>query len=347
MEDLQKLISEVTETFKPQYDHRKLKDEVLLALYAVYTIQGCQVIVRTLHMKGRAPFTSETAKRASGISHDPSPENLAWLYSYQPDPRPLRFLVWLKVTRRRILEELAKRHKKFKAGVTFIQMDEHKWQGELNDLHKAIGVERITSYRPQKEDPEDLRSVATTKAVEFFKRRGETIQVKQRPGMPIPPLPQDLGLPPRDPDPWGLWHRYQLDIYIENLMKDYLSLFFGRVDRVKEAAHQGLRNLWEKWEAKKRSGEEVLYEDAEREIRSRQFKEWLEEEREEGTPDVSAKMFEVLRVARKRWGGKAVRALVLLQQGKTQEEAAKLTKIPYQSLRRYLSKLRKEFSKKS
>ena len=240
--DFQKLISEVAANFEPEYDCAELEDHHLLGIYCVYTIWGSQCVIRILDMKGKAPFTIETDKMASKICRDPNPDNLANLYSINPDPRPLRFLVWLVLARNHITLELGKRHRGLKAGWAFFHMD---MQVEPNEVHKAIGVETLTSYSAKEEDTEDLKSEATTKALDFFKHRHGTVEVKQRYGMPIPPLPQNLGLAPQDPDPWGLHHRYLLDWYIDRLAKEYQSLFIGGVDRVKEAVHQYLRNKWE------------------------------------------------------------------------------------------------------
>jgi len=64
------------------------------------------------------------------------------------------------------------------------------------------------------------------------------------------------------------------------------------------------------------------------------------------TPDVSNRMLEGLRVAKKRWGAKAVKALRYCVEGQTQEEAARLAGIGVSTLKSYISKLNKEFSKK-
>ena len=178
MEDFHKLISDVTATFKPQYDRSKLEDKDLLNFYCLYTVWSCQCVVRILGMMDEAPFTNETAKRVSALSHYPNPENLAYLYFIHPDKRPLEFLVRIKLEKRSILEELDQRHQALQAGRAFIAIDEGKWQGDMNDLHKVLKVEKIPSYRIAKEDPEDLKSIATTKAWAFFKRRGRSVVVK-------------------------------------------------------------------------------------------------------------------------------------------------------------------------
>ena len=353
MEDFQKLISEVEAGYKPQYDYSKPDDKDLHVFYAINTIWGCQCVVRVLDMQGLATPKKETTERVSRIVHDPSPDNLTELYSLYPDTRPLKFLVWLRLDQKNILRELDKRHRSFKVGRAFILWEEGKWQPkDVTDFHKLLKVEKITSYRPEKEDAEALKSEATAKAVEFFKRRGEPLVVKQRPGMPIPAIPSEWGLPARDPDPWGLWHRYQLDVYIENLVKDYLSLFFGGVDRVKEASHQALKNLWEKREAQKRTGEEVSLKEADETILKRSssgiWRKKGERVEEEDKPDISERMFEVLRVARqnKRWGDKAVKAFKYYLEGKTEKEAAKLAKITDKTFRNYITRLQKIFASK-
>ena len=350
MEDFQKFISEVEAAYKPLHDYSKPEDKDLLVFYALNTIWGCQCVVRVLVMQGLASFTNETAKKVTRIVHDPSPENLTEIFSVYADTRPLKFLVELRLNQADILRELDKRHRSFNVGRAFIRMEEGKWEPkDATDFHKLLKVEKISSYRPEKEDADDLKSVATTKAVKFFKRRGESVVVKQRPGMALPPLPTDLGLPARDPEPWGLWHRHQLDVYFENLVKDYLSLFFGWVDRVREAARQGLRDHLEKWEAQKRTGDEVILEETKKLIGLKSFKDWLDKEQREveAKPDISARMFQVLMEAKKRWGSKAMRAFLFMSQGKSEQEAAELARIPYQSFRRYISKLKKEFSRKS
>ena len=60
--------------------------------------------------------------------------------------------------------------------------------------------------------------------------------------------------------------------------------------------------------------------------------------------DVSSKMFAVLRLAKKKWGSKAVRALTYYTQGKTEREAAALAGVTPRTLRNYVSKLKKEIS---
>ena len=89
MEDFQKLISEVTARYKPEYDYPKLNDASLLVHFCVYAVGACQCVIRILNMKDMAPPTKETTQKVSRISADPSPENLAWLYSLHPDKRPL------------------------------------------------------------------------------------------------------------------------------------------------------------------------------------------------------------------------------------------------------------------
>jgi hypothetical protein len=353
VEFFQKLVADAEKEYKPYYDYSKHEDKDLLVFYALFKVWGCQCVVRILHMKGLAPFTNETHKKLSELSDNPSPENLAYLHSINPDTRPLKALVWLKLDRNNIWRELDKRHRSFKVGRAFILMEEGKWQPkDVTEFHKLLKVKKIPSYRPEKEDAGDLKSEAVTKALEFFKTRGETVRVKERPGMPMPAMPQEWGLPARDPDLWGLWHRDIVSWFIDALCKDYLSLFFGRVDRTKEAARQALRNHWEKWEAQKRSGKEVSLEQADKTSPKRSssgvWRKQGERVEEKDKPDISERMFEVLRVAKqnKRWGDKAVKAFKYYLEGKTEKEAAKLAGITEKTFRNYTVRLRKIFASK-
>jgi hypothetical protein len=63
-------------------------------------------------------------------------------------------------------------------------------------------------------------------------------------------------------------------------------------------------------------------------------------------PDVSSNLFKVLQFAKKRWGSNAAKAFKAMAEGATEKDAALRYGIPYQSMRRYVSKLKKEFSTK-
>jgi len=229
-------------------------------------------------------------------------------------------------------------------------MDENKSVPErMNDLYKLLAVDRITTYRPAKEDPDDLKSEAVTGAYEFFAKRGESVVVKKQPGLPMPLLPPKLGLAPRDPPPWDLWFRYQLDAYIEALALDYLSLFFGGMDRTKEASRQRRRNHFEKWEAQKRSGRDVDLEEADRTSVTRSssgvWKKRSERLNAEDTQDASQAMFDVLTEAgkHKRWGPQSIEFAKYFLQGKSEKEAASLAGITDRTARNHLAALRKIF----
>lgn len=349
MKEFEKLISEVTDNYTPQYDYSKLEDKDLLIIYCVFTVQACQCVVRILNKKSQIPLTKDEDRKISQISRNPNPENLATLYEIFPDERPLKFLVRLPIEQRHILDELDRRHRPFKAGRAFILMDEGQ-PVDLKDIHKVLDVEKITSYRPEKEDAEDLKSETVMGAVRFFNRRGESVGVKQRPGMPIPGIPSKWGLPTTDPDPWGLWYRYSLDCYVEKILKDYLSLFFGRVDRLKEAGRQHLRDHFEKWKADKRAGDEVSIDEADKAFsgrsRSGVWRNKSDTVVEEEKADISQRMFEVLREAKKhkRWGPQFIEFTKHYLEGKSEKEAAKLAKITDRTARNHLAKLRKIFT---
>jgi hypothetical protein len=245
--DFQKLISDTEKGYRPYYTYSDHGDEALITFYSVFTVWGHLIVCRILSTKGLAPFTSDTARRTCSIVSNLSAEILAWLHSIYADTRPLQAMVCLKRDRENILLELDRRHCSLKAGRAFIAQEEGAWLPKgLSDYHKLLEIEKLQSYSPAERDDAtaDLRSEATTRAVEFFTRRGETIKVRERPGMPLPVMPTEWGVPPPNQPRWEVWHREMLSLFIEALCQDYLSLFVGGVDRVKEFARQHLRNEW-------------------------------------------------------------------------------------------------------
>ena len=112
----------------------------------------------------------------------------------------------------------------------------------------------------------------------------------------------------------------------------------GDKESIPEQVRQDRRNEWEKMARQKA----ILDDPAAQEETKRQL-----HEKRDNKPDVSSRMLDVLRLARKRWGAKAVIALKYCSHGKTEDEAAKLAGLTARTVRNYKLKLAKELSQKN
>jgi hypothetical protein len=139
---------------------------------------------------------------------------------------------------------------------------------KLLDLYRSIGgrrvktsLDKIKTYNLQNED---LKEIALAKATDFFQTRQQTIQITEQPGMRIPPIPMDVGLPQSDPAPWDLHHRISLSFSVQAFAQDYIPLFDKDKDWVSNKADQAISDYRKGRKAQKRDAPEVPFDDEER-----------------------------------------------------------------------------------
>jgi hypothetical protein len=201
----------------------------------------------------------------------------------------------------------------------------------IKALLKPFGVVDSEGVRESEYETADLMQKSFVKALELIEVESDIKPV------PLPPYP----LPLR-PDFQHVW-----DTDIANLWAQVVENDLGRIkaglilsdDSLREGVRGESRNLW----ATDRRRLKILA------VNHLEIQSEVHPEVDDRNliPDVSDRMLKVLRIAKKRWGVKAVRALRYLFNGKTEEEAARLAGITTRTLLNYKTRLAKEFSQKN
>jgi hypothetical protein len=273
-------------------------------------------------------------------------------YELYPDHN--LFLAYIELRRAidEIIHEVHKRMAKNKVGALLAFGDLYPKQEQLvADVKRAIKVERLTSKRPQKYDDEELQVIAIEKALQLLadqrNKAGQVATAARQTGK----LPFQQFFQPHNVTEafWmsefkqGWWPKFT-----EGTLTNHLSVL--NMEAAPEKVRQHLRDFWKKWEAQKRTGEEVPLDDVDQTVlrrsRSGTWRKRSEILQQEPAPDISARMFEVMKQAKKRWGDKAVKAVKFCLDGKTEEEASRLAGINPRTFRNYKTKLQKIFSSK-
>jgi len=219
------------------------------------------------------------------------------------------------------------------------------WGGldRVKEVEKLLRVNKIKSFRPEKQSDDDIRQSAWEKTLCLWRqpesalwRPGAVNDEVLTPMAIFPGAPYIQMLPP-EKEFWEgpmarAWHDGKLAF-----LREGVPILAGEKESIPEKARQDRRNEWERIARQK-----AILDDPAVQMETRR----LIHERTDSAPDVSSRMLDVLRIAKKRWGAKAVKALRHNSEGRTEEEAAKLAGITSRTLRNYKLKLTKDFSKK-
>lgn len=345
-------------------DFSSLEDKELIILLCLNYVWGHQCIMKI------GDFDSpdeEVFRGAELISYNPSPDRLVLLSAFCDNREPLEFLVWLRLQKIAVAGELHKRLKRHRWGYTMLGLDAGKGPRDISKLLKPLRLEKISSYRPVKESGEDLQGIALMAALEYHRNLPCRVRVKL-PKTTFVPLPQIPGLPVEDPPWWNQFYSDYLAELMDRFARGVVPTLKDEEEKVRERVHQTLRDHWEGWEAQKRTGEEVSFEEFKQQAEEppnikRSEGVWkADEERREKLVEMglfqteeremenvtSNRLFKVLQEAKKykRWGNKAVKAFNYYCDGYTEEEASQRAGIDQRSFRNYISRLNKIFTSK-
>ena len=199
------------------------------------------------------------------------------------------------------------------------------------EIEKLLGINKLKSFRPHKQSDEDLKQLTWLKVLELWRKPGK--------GEPLPELPDfPIAMLEREKEFWRGQMARAWQIGMGGLLNEAVPILEGEKENIPETARRHRRTQWETL----RDQADILADAAAESETRRQ----LHEKETTLAPDVSADLFAVLRIAKKRWGAKAVIALRAHAKGQTEEEAAQSAGITARTLRNYLLKLKKEFSQK-
>ena len=186
-------------------------------------------------------------------------------------------------------------------------------------------MEKITSYRPEKEGSDDLKHIALSKMIEHYWKEVKAFKT------PLEGAEKKIA------------SSLLLEGQVEYIAQVLMALLKGHTIRRKVC--QSMRIHWKKWKAQNRRGEEVDLQEGERILRREgRINDTFEKPEEEA--DISARMWAVLKEAQKhkRWGDKAIKAFKYYCEGKTEKKASEMAGITERTFRNNISRLNKIFT---
>jgi hypothetical protein len=340
LKDIAELIGEVKNNYRPWYDYSNSSFDSKDLIVTLITCQWwtTQTVAKILLLHD-CPLAQSFKVALSFRSHD---QALSRLYTIHPDTRPIQALVWWRCSIADVTQEMKRRTDPL--GQEAILLELNKVRG-LENLSKLLKVERIESVRRLKYGAEDLQSLA----YENFWRYRQQLSASKRITLLLdkpPPFPPDLGLSTAD-----LFPEHYSSV-LRSALEPLSPIIGGDLKEARGIVRQKLRDFFKQWKAQMRTGEEVEIHESDKQLRLKSFRDWIERGVPSidrlGSPDISAKMFEVLKEAKrnKRWGDKAVKAFKYYLEGKTEKEASKLAGIDSRTFRNYILRLQKIFARK-
>jgi hypothetical protein len=278
-------------------------------------------------------------RRASQIADDPSPPVLAALSRIWPDREPLLYLVWVRLECEHVAMELRKRLEGLGVGAALLRtLGPEPSPDAVRRLTRTLHVSQITvrSSHRHEEDPDDLRQVAVTEAVERYRTLTDGIEVKQEvtdAGLRELCSPPDFGIPEVDNPSWEARNLRLVATECREALKQFGPIFDGHAESIREQAHQALRDHFEKRKAKKRTGQRVpIAEDN------------LPSPATRAAAEVFVELDAAYQAAMSRWGPSGGCLLTALRSGESMAEAAKAAGVSRVTAHKYLKELRKILS---
>lgn len=343
MTDLRKLLSDIVASYRPSEIISQLSNEELIffLVYLRATLWDC---VMRMIVKPGADWGA-TCREAIHVADAPDPRVLGWLYLQSGDERLFESLIKTRIDLETLDLELMKRLEQRKAGWKLARMLKKglaPMESSIDDLFQLLGVARIASDDPGKDD---LQGQAAVMALEFREEMGQKalvgtglerlrrLPIKDQPGSGLPALPRE----------WTEKNESVVARQIRQLTDLLLPVLQGEVEQIPEAVQQSIETHKETEQRGARRQRALLHK---REINARNKILGTHEENqlEQRLADKRAKE-DLVVTAGARWGDKAAKAVeYVVIHGKKEKEAASLADVPYDSLRRYISKLYKHFN---
>jgi hypothetical protein len=378
-----KIIEIVVKGQRPKTDYRWLSHVDFLGLDFLRRILEIQtsymLLLRSFAAMYRRGFMAEPVATKGYLSlqelfewsRTVGMKELYEVYCSYPDRTLVGLLVDLKLEEPFLHDEFARRLADKPFTSELILLD---WGGldREKEVEKLLRVNKIKSFRPVKQSDEDIKQSAWAKTLELWRQPGVEFW---RPGSVLDnelltPLPGFPGAPhirmlPPEKEFWeGSMAKAWRDGKM-TFLREGVPMLAGEKETIPQRAREHRRTEWKTLARREKifSGQEDFPEDgpeawrtvwdhseAAKNQRQKEIRDEIHPDLEKKinkTPDVSSQMFKVLQIAKKRWGSPVAKALAAMAQGMNEKEAAERYKIPYQSLRRYVAKLKKEFLKKS
>jgi hypothetical protein len=320
------------ENWKPTFRFQEMKAAHLIRWLVRLRFLGRDTLARVI----LSAFPDADLKKVADETEDLT-DNLNWeiidrLCDLCDNPVPAMLLVDCIVEQDAIYKEINERLTKSVVGAEILRLSADKVKPtSLLELHKALTVDRITTYRPEKESDEDLRAIAVGAAMKAFNQIGHENKADLEKG-PYPKTPLAKAFPVAS-SAWGQWkiRNSAMEKRDFALMQEYyLPALEGK--KISERARQALRDHFEAREAKKRTAETLSLDRAKKESVSPPWESYFDAGR-------------AYKIAVERYGQKGQQFLDTLKDTENIKEASARAGISRQMGHRYLIEIRKELNR--
>jgi hypothetical protein len=258
--------------YRPSANYAGMKDDALLYVWSLlaHRITGCvgDVVARYFNpVSIFFPGTGALRRDVSSVRRWPLHVLIAEFQRAGVDKRLLFCIIKLTLEEIALIAEYERRMASRPLGHELLH------PSEIKRLQELLGVEKLQTWRPKKEDSDDLREIAIVSALEKYNRQCADLANKPLQKVPRAPL--------RNGAQWDILHRDRYEGEVKPALKRLLPVLYGTSESIKGDVHQVLRNHWEQWEAQMRTGEEVDLQEGQkilrREGRIQTFSEDLDE----------------------------------------------------------------------
>jgi hypothetical protein len=337
MSNFREAISQVIRDFKPALNYEELNSKQLLYCLVKLRALGRDTLARVILVGWPDADLKAVAEETADLSDNLSWEYIDRLCELCQSPVPAMLLVAYGLEQDAIFKETNERLKRSKVGAELLRLYGDKVKPkDLRELHKALKIEKITTYRPQKESDEDLKGIAVEGATTAFKQIGQTARVDMPEGpYPLTPLAEAL---PVELALWKKWERVNGAMERKDfaLMQEYfLPALQGK--KISERARQTLRDHFEAQRAKKRMAETLSLDGAEKDAI---LPPW-----ETSSGNISyLDARKAYKIVRERYGQKGHQFLDALKETGNVKEASASAGISRQMGHRYLVEIRKKLT---
>ena len=331
------LLDQVASIPRPRYNYGTLSNATFAAIQFIRRLMEVQgFFMAHSRVTGKLPATKKDIGDILVKSMNLTRLSLAAIYVACSDGPLVSLLADLTIEELFIGAELERRLADKRFG-TVVNLAPFFTGVPLSEiwLTKELKVDKVKAYRPWIQDEKDIKQDSLTRALEL----AASLESPAYDPGPLPPFP--LELQPHEASFWNVglvkaWTRGH-----ETLRKGLIPVLQGDAESIPEQVRDDRREEWRKIVWRK-----ALYDSHQDEIKIGVHPEPAEKTK--AAPDVSARMFEVLKEAQrhKRWGQKAITALKYYLEGKTEEEASQLAKITPRTFQNYIARLRKSFASK-
>lgn len=334
--DIASLRKDVASYYRPRPDLARWPHPTLVACLFAIEWSLREIIMALIDREDRNPLAVE--RHATSFAENLSLDTLLVLSELGASAEHLRVIVKDHCEAASVRAELRSRLGKVPRGRAVLAIvEDPESQEALTTLRKTLRVDRLTSYRPGKEDNDDLRHDALAAALSFVRDCGiRTVAGRKLPARIEFPVLKGISLPTLDPDRWdrpvaraqGLREAFAL----------LLPVLRGEVEPVAEKVRQASREHFRMWRAMKRSAPEASLDDPKvaSTVSLPPIEEIASPERLDSTRVALDAYCEVVA----RWGEKAGAFLTGVAAGLPISKAARKAGITRQTGHKYMRKLR-------